>query len=295
MDGSGLSESILPYARFLAKSLKVPVELLYSVDPETISYLSTPEGGRAIVEARLKQSGLDYLEPVAGSFAESLAVNCSVVVGKPVQVIVERAAAQAGTLITMATHGHSGLQRWALGSVADKVLRLSTNHLFLVWPPRKAGSAGVVLFKKIIVPLDGSVFSEQVLPYAALLATKMNLALVILRVFSLPLPTYFVGEEHSLEWVKLAEPLKGEARVYLEDKVRSLREKGVKNVSSMLLEGNAGERIIEFARQPPANLVAMCTHGRSGLGRWALGSVAERVVRYSENPVLVIRAKEERR
>ncbi len=295
MDGSRLSESILPYARSLAKALQVPVELLYSLDPETISYLSTPERGRAIVEARSKQSGLDYLEPVAGSFPESLAVDCSVIVGKPAQVIVEKTAARAGTLIAMATHGHSGLQRWVLGSVADKVLHLSTNHLFLVRPSRKAESTGVAPLKKIIVPLDGSVVSEQALPYAALLATKMKLELVLLRVFGLPLPAYFVGEEHSSEWMKVAEPLKREAGVYLEDKVRQLQGDGSQKVSSVLLEGDAGKMIIEFARQRPDHLVAMCTHGRSGLGRWVLGSVTERVVRYSENPVLVIRAEGERR
>ncbi len=294
LDGSALSESILPYARFLAKALKVPAELVYSIDPETISYLSTPDRSRPIVEAKLKQSGLDYLEPVSGSFPESLAVVCSVIVGKPVDVIVERAAAEAGTLIAMATHGHSGLQRWALGSVADRVLHLSANHLFLVRPPRRAQSVGVAQLKKIIVPLDGSALSEQTLPYVALLATNMNLELLLLRVFSLPLPAYFVGGEHSLEWVKLAEPLKSEAGLYLEDKARRLQEEGVKKVSSMVLEGNAAEAIIEFARQTPDTLVAMCTHGRSGIGRWVMGSVSERVVRYSENPVLMIRARERR-
>ncbi len=89
----------------------------------------------------------------------------------------------------------------------------------------------------------------------------------------------------------LLESLKEEAKDYLEKKVQQLSGDGVKNVSYVLAEGESAGKVIDFARETPDNLVAMCTHGRSGVGRWVLGSVTDRVVRHCGDPVLVIRAE----
>jgi nucleotide-binding universal stress UspA family protein len=85
--------------------------------------------------------------------------------------------------------------------------------------------------------------------------------------------------------------VKEEAGAYLEAKVDELRQNGVEKVSSILLLGSGADEIIDLARTTPDNLIAMCTHGRSGVKRWALGSVTEKVVRHSGDPVLVVRAE----
>ena len=85
--------------------------------------------------------------------------------------------------------------------------------------------------------------------------------------------------------------VKEEAGAYLETKVNELRQNGVEKVSSILLLGSGADEIIDLARTTPDNLIAMCTHGRSGVKRWALGSVTEKVVRHSGDPVLVVRAE----
>jgi len=123
LDGSELSESVLPYARFFASTLKIPVELLHVIDPVTL-ISTTVEQRRyhdAIMGARERNN--DYLKKVAVSFSDALTVDCTVEVGKPEEVIVDRAADDTGTLIAIATHGRSGIKRWLLGSVANKILQ----------------------------------------------------------------------------------------------------------------------------------------------------------------------------
>jgi nucleotide-binding universal stress UspA family protein len=80
------------------------------------------------------------------------------------------------------------------------------------------------------------------------------------------------------------------AEEYLNKKAESLRQRGVKNVETRKLTGRAASKIIELAGARPESFVAISTHGRSGLGRWALGSVADKVARHADVPVLVIRA-----
>jgi nucleotide-binding universal stress UspA family protein len=85
------------------------------------------------------------------------------------------------------------------------------------------------------------------------------------------------------------EKMKKEVGDYLHAKVEQLRVNGVGKVSSVIAEGKGAEEIIDLAQRTPDNMVAMSTHGRSGIGRWVLGSVTDRVVSYCGDPVLVIR------
>ena len=89
---------------------------------------------------------------------------------------------------------------------------------------------------------------------------------------------------------RLSCTLKTEALEYLEKKAADLKKHGLEKVSLVVKEGLGPDEIISFARQTPDNLVAMCTHGRSGVKRWMLGSVTETVVRHSGDPVLILRA-----
>ncbi len=290
LDGSQPSEGILPYARSLSKTFKIPVELLQVIDPQVLMPSVAARHGRYhdIMAAERNYSS-NYLERVATSFSEPSSVNYSVEIGRPAEVIVDRAAAQAGTLIAMTTHGRSGITRWLLGSVAEKVLHAATNHLLLVRVTERTKSREAAALKRIVVPLDGSELAEMAIPHALELARKMDLEIVLLRAYALPVPAY-TAEDYAPDLGELWEQMKKEAREYLEKKADQLQKEGLRKVSTVLLEGYAAEKIINLARERPESLVAMCTHGRSGVGRWVLGSVTDRVVRHSEEPVLVIRA-----
>jgi nucleotide-binding universal stress UspA family protein len=292
LDGSRLSESILPYARSLAKALKVSVELLHAVDPEIISTFTNPQHGRYVdvVEADMKRKALDYLEPVAGSLPDPTAVSCSVEIGKAAELIARRAGVNDATLIVMASHGRSEVQRWFLGSVAHKVLLITTNPLFLVRPNKKLENTGVASLKKIVVPLDGSTVAEKILPHVKALAKTMNLEVILLRAYMLPMTVYYPPQSlRGRVWRQLVAGIREEAEQYLTKVVGRMQAEGLSQVSALSVEGEAAGEIIESARKIPDSFVAMCTHGRSGLERWVLGSVADRVVRHSGDPVLLIR------
>ena len=289
LDESKLAEQVLPYARYLAKALAIPVELLEVVDSEALKLLANPEQGRYVdtLLADRKASARNYLETIAGSF-QGTRVTFSVENGKAEELIIDKAAADKDTLIVMATHGRSGMQRWLLGSVADKVLHGSTNHLFLIRATEQGKTDGEAPLKKVIVPLDGSPLAEKVLPYVVDLGKKMRLEVVFQRAYALP--PAISADEYGTYSEELFNQLEAEAKDYLTEKIKEVEQDGLKNVSSVVDLGYGAEEITSLARKTPDNFIAMCTHGRSGVTRWVLGSVTERVVRHSGDPVLIIRA-----
>jgi nucleotide-binding universal stress UspA family protein len=211
--------------------------------------------------------------------------------GKAEQMIIETAAADKGTLITMATHGRSGIDRWLLGSVAEKVLRGATNPMLLIRATEEGKTDGGATLKSIVVPLDGSELAEGVLPAVAELAKTLKLAVVLFRAYNIPTTAYAGGEGYyAVNYEELLTAMRDEAVDYLEKKTEAVKKLGIDNVSYVAKEGFAADEIISLARKSPDNLIAMCTHGRSGVKRWMLGSVTETVVRHSADPVLVIRA-----
>jgi nucleotide-binding universal stress UspA family protein len=291
LDGSKTAEKVLPYARFVVGALKLPIELLAVVDiaemathisAERARYLST------MVEDSVRSSE-QYLRGIAGTFPSG--TKCTVEKGKAEQVIIETAAADKGTLVTMATHGRSGINRWLLGSVAEKVLRGGTNPMLLVRATEEGKTEGAATLKSIVVPLDGSELAEGVLPTVAELAKTLKLAVVLLRAYNIPYNAYAGGEGYyAVNYEELLTAMKDEAVDYLEKKTEAVKKLGIPDVSYVAKEGFAADEIISLAHKSPDNLIAMGTHGRSGVKRWMLGSVAETVVRHSADPVLVLRA-----
>jgi nucleotide-binding universal stress UspA family protein len=278
LDGSKVAEAVLPYTKFLAGALNLAVDLIHVHDPETVapSMHSSREA--------------DYLKKVANSFLGSLTVHCHVKDGAAAEMILDTASANASTLIAMATHGQSGGERWLLGHVAQKVLQASKNPLVLIRPNAEMSPSSEVNLSTVIVPLDGSHLAEQIFPHVVYLAMKLGLQVVLIRTYHLPTASYFMAAHVSPPDISaLREKIKKEAGEYLDLKAAELRSKGLVKVSFAVAEGGGPDEIIDLAQRSPDSIVAMSTHGRSGIGRWVLGSVADRVVSYSGGPVLVIR------
>ena len=288
LDGSQLSEGILPYARIFAKALEIPVELLNVIDSVTFMPTTVDHDRYHAMLVAEREKNADYLRKVALLFSDASSVDCTVEVGNPPEVIVDKAAASRDTLIAVATHGRSGVKRWFLGSVADKVLHAASNDLLLVRTPEEATTIEAVALKSVFVPLDGSPLAESAMARAVELAKKMDLEVILLRISSFP-TVYFV-EGYTPDMGEIWDQIREEAEDYLREKIGQLQREGVKRVSMLAAEGHPAEKIIDLVQKKPQSLVAMCTHGRTGVGRWVLGSVTERVVRYSGDPVLVVRA-----
>jgi nucleotide-binding universal stress UspA family protein len=285
LDGSKLAEQVLPYARLLAEATGAAVELARVTDSDARAAL----GGA---------TAADYLkETAARCFAPSTKVTCAELTGKPAESIVDRAESEPNCLIAMATHGASGLRRWLVGSVALKVVQAARSPLLLVRANDSSGGAAPEIgIGSIIVALDGSELAESVLGPVIELARPLHSEIVLARAWDLPASAYYRSADETAAarfiptYDQLVASVRGEAADYLAAKLAELRGRGVDKLRAETLEGAAADKIIDLARATPRSLIAMCTHGRSGVRRWVLGSVAENVVRHANNPVLLLRA-----
>jgi nucleotide-binding universal stress UspA family protein len=294
LDGSVLAEQVLPSVRMLAPILGANVKLLHLVG-EDPGDLLTRQGERHLKSWDvLRQNAENYLASQAAQLhaagvqtAFEARLGTSVA---PAGIIVEVARQEQATLIAMATHGYSGIKRWALGSVTDKVVQASNVPVYVVRsfeePP-----IGERSLKRLLVPLDGSALARQALPLAAELAASARAELIVLTVNAPPL-----GE--ALEEMN-AYPRSDELLAALRDRVlgelggltNELRQQQV-TITPVAVEGFPAEAIIDEAARRHVDLIVMATHGYSGLKRWALGSVADKVLHAATTPLLLVRTQD---
>jgi nucleotide-binding universal stress UspA family protein len=279
LDGSRLAEQILPFARFFATPLNLAVDLFTVIESASNHPSWSPARARG------------YLEGVREKyFSSGVSTNFHVETGEAATVIIERYRNDPHCLIAMATHGMSGLRRWLMGSVTSKVVQHAANPLLIIRPTEKADPVIPASLRTIIVPLDGSALAEKALPTVIGLAKPLKLEVQLVRAYTPAAETYIIADGVIAQsTAQFNQNLKAEVETYLEGKVQALRAEGLENVTATAVLGDAASEIIDFARRTENNLVAMSTHGRSGVGRWLLGSVAEKVVQHSQDPVLLIR------
>jgi nucleotide-binding universal stress UspA family protein len=296
LDGSNTAEGALPYARTLAERLGVIVELLEVIDASEISGNVSAATAALINQARTSDMADQYLTEIANRFPR-IRTRCRVVQGSAAAIVIDVAAENKETLIIMASHGRSGLHRWLLGSVAEKVLRGTSNPLLLIRTTERIPADGQAAFESIVVPLDGSKPAEAALAKALELARSMKIEIVLMRAYELPATAYYRADDYPSNaaafipsHAELVEEMSREAREYLDAKVQEISAHDSVKVRAEIIEGPAAEQIIELAQNIPNSLIATSTHGRSGVSRWILGSVTEKIVHYSHRPVLVVRA-----
>lgn len=270
LDGSKLAEAILGQVRrilfrkdaeiILVRAAVVPP----SLDPATVEL---PE----ILQARATQ----YLDDVARTLSSQGArVRTQARLGNAAEVILDVAGEEKASLITMATHGRTGLARWALGSVAEKVLRASSVPVLAVRsfagtdPEAVPTGPAELSLKKILVPIDSADLALEVLPPARELARLFDARVVLL---------------HVCEGVACTIPVPEMTKAYEE-----LAAAGVA-AEPLMKQGDPAVQILETCGEQGADLIAMTTHGHSGVSRWMLGSVTEKVLRASKVPVLIVR------
>jgi nucleotide-binding universal stress UspA family protein len=145
------------------------------------------------------------------------------------------------------------------------------------------------VYKRALVPLDGSAVAEAIIPFILEIAGPLDMEVVLVRVVQPVPPTVIEGSRTVL--LDDVEARHADAVEYLAPIAVELRDKGVR-VQTRVRRGQPAEEIVAAAREAGADLVAMTTHGRSGLGRLMFGSVAERVLRESDMPVFLMRATE---
>jgi nucleotide-binding universal stress UspA family protein len=280
LDGSELAESILPFVEEFARLTGASLGLMQVIEPQPEA-VGRWEAAPSALEEALAAAGRRaqrYLTGLAARLAPAgLGIRTEVTSGPTAETIIQRS--RAFDLVAMATHGRSGIGRWVYGSVADKVLRGASVPVLLVRARADGAAAGGPL-QRILVPLDGSPLAEQALPVAAELAQRAGAELALVQsVFWAQAPVIDpAGYGGAFAVAGLIEQAEADAHAYLEQAGRPLVERGLVVQTAVRFEP-AADAILSVASEREADLIVMSTHGRSGLGRWVLGSVADRVLR----------------
>lgn len=289
LDGSFRAEAALPYAARLAECTGARLVLVRVARAQAL-----PGGDAAAAQMQAIDRAETYLERlIATTPLPGDAVASGVPYGDAAEGIVAAARTHVADLIVMATHGRSGLARAVLGSVAEGVLRRAGVPLMLVRPGVDYVSWESGL-RSVLVPLDGSVDAETALPIAMGIARAAQADLALFRTVP-PAPIALEGAAVAAFVDREAE--REAARAYLrtmEGRVRAAGDPAaVPRLQSLVSDGFPATEIGRACDLTGASLVVMTTHGRTGVERALLGSVADEVVRTTRVPVLLSRARPE--
>lgn len=302
LDGSRLAEKALPHAIALARATSRAITLLRVLPPVT---LTDPLGGALPPSPALwevwetePQVARDYLQAMADKLRETEPiVQTRVLEGDPAGEIVSYAKRHPDvSLVVMSSHGRSGLGRWVMGSVAEKVLKASPVPLLVVRPETDEGEEAALTipqYKTILVPLDGSEMSEVALEEAQTLAEKMGATIVLLSVTSTPFDLVLTKRKGAEEWSPA--PWNEEVQ-HLTSKLDAVSKRlQAQNlaVEVRMTYGDPASEILKLSKEVGADVIVMATHGRGGLAHLFIGSVATRIVRAAHVPVLLVRVKAE--
>jgi nucleotide-binding universal stress UspA family protein len=210
--------------------------------------------------------------------------------GPVVSTLAEYTRAVAADLVVMTTHGRGGIRRAWLGSVTDELIRTLEIPVLAVRAREDGAQPEAVSIPEILVPLDGSPLSEAVLSPVVALARLSGAKVSLVQIVQ----PVFVSTEPALAFPsgydeRLTAMQRDAARDYIHDIAGKLREQGVEATGVAVLGGATATTILELAHSGRVGMLALATHGRGGFQRLLLGSVADKLVRAAEIPVLVIR------
>jgi nucleotide-binding universal stress UspA family protein len=279
LDGSPLGENTLVYAAELAIALGSEVQMVCATarhDEETNRMCCL------YLQKLAEQMYTQVKQGNPGANVKTVVVN-----GEAADALLGFAVKEEIGLIILSSHGHSGIMPWSMGSTANKVVQRSQVPILLVKPDgtqkRKAG-----LFRKILVPLDGSPMGETALPYVLKIATALKSEVIFLLVVETVQHVHTIGGRDTIIFHdQVIEQLKKEATSYLESAAGKIGN-NIK-IQTILKVGDAAQEIIKVAAEEKVDITAMSSHGKSGITRWVLGSVTNKILQAGKTPLLLVR------
>jgi nucleotide-binding universal stress UspA family protein len=276
LDGSDLAELALPYAEELATAFRSELILLYAGGASEQEYLHMHEL---------------YLEKMAVQTKKMVKrVSPVVVPGKPAEAIVKYTEKNDIRLIVMASHSRSGIIPWVKGGIASKVIEGVGVPLLLVKDTKRRKPQEKHLISRILLPLDGSEAGEAAITRVKELKSRLEAEVILLEVVPLGRDVRTIG---GLDYILYPEPeietFKNEAKEYL-DKVYKRLKRGKGELKMEIRTGEVPKEILDYAKQKRVSLIAISSHGHSGMTKWVFGSTAQKIMQDSPIPVLVVKA-----
>ncbi len=292
LDGSAAGRHALPLAAQIAARCGARVHLVMVHDPgQFISFvpgeIAVPMYDADDVMLRRRASERDIESTVKELVSQGVNAIGTVVDGSVVDSIIEYANRVSADLTIMTTHGRTGFVRLQLGSVTTNYVRSANGATLLVRITENDYAPAITPAGQLLCPLDGSDFAESILPHAIALAEALDLNIHLLSVTkpgTIPMAPFgtasLLGDPRDLS-------LQEESRErYLQ---RVAERCPVGTTTRTLSDMSAAEAMLEIAREPGCSAIAIATHGRSGLKRLMLGSVADEVLRGASVPVLMFK------
>jgi nucleotide-binding universal stress UspA family protein len=289
LDGSKTAESVLPYVKKLAFKIGSELVLLHVIDPQVS--LNSPVYSDFMRRStqKAKKEAQDYLRGIAEDLeAVREPVTVRTVIGPTTDRILSTAESQKASLVVISSRGRGQDDTWAYGSIADRILHYSRVPVLLVKPRPDLEEYHLIL-QSLVVPLDGSNVAETVLPLARNLADRLGVEVHLSQAAptlnqALSVLGWGVTEEEPVPDV---DPVQ-DGKAYLDRVASALTDSGVRADGTVVV-GAAVPSILDFAREKKGSVIVMCGAGSRGISaRWRVGSVAERILRRSEMPVLLV-------
>ncbi|WP_433629424.1 universal stress protein [Halomicrococcus sp. NG-SE-24] len=276
-DGSDCAQAAVGYAEDLATRYEARVHTLSVADSRTLENVPQHD--------QIKNERVDLVARAHNELSESgIPVEQAVRTDIPHKAILTYTSEQDIDLIVMGTHGRTGVERYLLGSVTEKVVRLSNVPVLTV----KAKDDGEITYPytDILVPTDGSEGAEAAIGPAVDIASTYDARIHALSVIDTMAMGTDVGSGAILD------ALEESAQSAVETIEEQATQASVSAVETAIEHGNPYRGIRSYVEELDIDLVVMGTHGRSGIERYLLGSVAEKTVRTSPVPVMTVRQPE---
>lgn len=268
LDGSEYAAQALPMARFVCESLGAKLTLL------------------SVIEENQDEKEIsDYLCKTAETIhAVGIQVNCAVRYGSTSKATHNFVEEKGVDLVIVTTHGQSGKKNWMGEGLSSKLVHLLDIPVLLV-QVYESGPATAPHFGRILVALDGSIFSEQALPYARSMAKKFECELMLLSVPAVPESEKYRAPASVIQAIRSQEV--SSMRKFLESVAESMRQDQIP-VKTIVSGSYPARTIVEIAKREGVDLIMITSQGRGGLDLLFTGSVAQQVVQLSDNPVFIV-------
>ena len=281
-DGSDHTRRAAEYVRTLADRFDADVHVLAVADVGSVSVAFDTGGIEQEVIERLQRQCEEWATET-GAFVD--ATETAVRSGKPRQEILDYAAEHGVDLLAMGTHGRTGIRRYVIGSVTEHVLRRAEAPVLTARADEEANGGEI---DRVLVPTDGSGAAEAAVDHAVAVADACGAAV---RVLSVVDTRALAAQSELAPSDAVIESLEERSEHAVNEVAERCEEAGL-SVETAVARGAPSRAICEDADESGADLVVMGTHGRSGLDRVLLGSVAERTVRHAPVPVMAVRGED---
>jgi nucleotide-binding universal stress UspA family protein len=283
LDGSKLAEVVFTYAQELSARLNLNLELLHVCSPQEAEQLPMRE---AYMEhmAEILQANVELIAAKIGGTA--IKAVGKVVVGYPAEEILKYADENKIDLIMLSTHGRSGIRAWDIGNVANKVIHAAKVPIWLV--PSELREE--IIYDKLpkrttVVPLNGSKLAEAVIPHVINIAKQRGAETEVILVY-VENPTKSV---YTVDEIKRQQDETTKMKEYLDSIVKQIVDEGIWARSEILV-GDPASALIDWVKENPAQLIAMATHGHSGLSLMIFGSVTENILHLvKKTPIFLVK------